>query len=269
MEKRTLNPPRQSVPMFCNNCGEKGHVFKLCTEPVLSCGLALINQPKLPVDTENTQVLMIRRKDSMSFAEFMRGKYDPSNTDYVGLLFANMTLQEQTAIVCEPFDTLWRQLWGDDHSSPEYMYSRDRFAQVDRDAMMRNHLSPFKEPEWGFPKGRRIRTESDLDCAIREFNEETNIPRDAYTILKDIRLDETFMGLNGIRYRHVYFVALLTDPDLVNVHQKMTYMQRREISGIGWKTFDECRAYIRPHHVERTAMVEVLENIIKTYESTP
>ena len=130
-------------------------------------------------------------------------------------------------------------------------------------------MSPFKEPEWGFPKGRRIRTESDLDCAIREFNEETNIPRDAYTILKDIRLDETFMGLNGIRYRHVYFVALLTDPDLVNVHQKMTYMQRREISGIGWKTFDECRGYIRPHHVERTAMVEVLENIIKTYESTP
>jgi 8-oxo-dGTP pyrophosphatase MutT (NUDIX family) len=255
--------------MFCNNCGEKGHVFKLCTEPVLSCGLALINQPKLPVDTENTQVLMIRRKDSMSFAEFMRGKYDPTNTEYVGLLFANMTLQEQTAVVCEPFDSLWRQLWGDDHSSPEYMYSRDRFAQVDRDGMMRNHMSPFKEPEWGFPKGRRIRTESDLDCAIREFNEETNIPRDAYTILKDIRLDETFMGLNGIRYRHVYFVALLTDPDLVNVHQKMTYMQRREISGIGWKTFDECRAYIRPHHVERTAMVEVLENIIKTYESTP
>jgi 8-oxo-dGTP pyrophosphatase MutT (NUDIX family) len=269
MEKRTLTLPRQQVSMFCNNCGEKGHVFKICTEPVLSCGLALINQPNLPVDSSTIQVLMIRRKDSMSFAEFMRGKYDPSDTDYVGLLFANMTLQEQTAVVCEPFDTLWRQLWGDDHSSPEYMYSKERFAQVDRDAMMRTNLSPYKEPEWGFPKGRRIRCETDLECAIREFNEETNVPREAYTILKDIRLEETFEGLNGIRYRHVYFVALLTSPDQVNVHQKMTYMQRREISAIGWKTFPECRGYVRPHHVEREAMIEVLENIVKTYESTP
>jgi 8-oxo-dGTP pyrophosphatase MutT (NUDIX family) len=244
-------------------------MFKFCTDPVLSSGIALINQASLPVDPNTVQVLMIRRKDSMSFAEFMRGKYDPSNMEYVGVLFANMTLQEQTAIVCEPFDNLWRQLWGDDHSSPEYTASRERFAQVDKDAMMRAHMSSFKEPEWGFPKGRRVRCESDIECAVREFNEETNIPRDAYTLLKDIRLEETFMGLNGIRYRHIYFVALLTSPELVNLGQKMTYMQRREISGIGWKTFEECRGYVRPHHVERMNMVEVLENIVKTYESTP
>jgi 8-oxo-dGTP pyrophosphatase MutT (NUDIX family) len=244
-------------------------MFKFCGQPVLSCGVALVNQASLPVDPQTVQVLMIRRKDSMSFAEFMRGKYDPTNTEYVGVLFANMTLQEQTAIVCEPFDNLWRQLWGDDHSSPEYITSKERFAQVDKDDMMRKHLSPFKEPEWGFPKGRRVRCESDIECAVREFNEETNIPRDAYTLLKDILLEETFMGLNGIRYRHLYFVGLLTAPDLVNVGQKMTYMQRREISGIGWKTFDECRGYVRPHHVERMNMLEVMENIVKTYESTP
>jgi hypothetical protein len=85
--------------------------------------------------------------------------------------------------------------------------------------------------------------------------------------LKDIVLEETFMGLNGIQYRHIYFVGLLTAPERVNVGQKMTHMQRREISGIGWKTFDECRGYVRPHHVERMAMLDVLENIVKTYES--
>jgi 8-oxo-dGTP pyrophosphatase MutT (NUDIX family) len=254
--------------MFCNNCGEKGHMFKFCTDPVLSCGIVLVNQASLPVDPHSVRVLMIRRKDSMSFAEFMRGKYDPANREYVGLLFANMTLQEQTAVVCEPFDNLWRQLWGDDHSSPEYLASKERFGQVDRDAMMRAHLSPFKEPEWGFPKGRRVRCESDIECAVREFNEETNIPREAYTLLNGIKLEETFVGLNNIRYRHIYFVALLTKPELVNVGQKMTFMQRREISGIGWKTFEDCRSYVRPHHVERTNMVEMLENIVKTYEST-
>lgn len=268
MEKRTLPIQRTPVPMFCNNCGERGHVFKHCLQPVLSCGIILVNRASIPVDPTTVQVLMIRRKDSMSFAEFMRGKYDPSDEAYVGRLFTNMTLQEQTAVVCEPFDVLWNQLWGDDHSSPEYMFSKDRFARVDRDAAMRNNMSVFKEPEWGFPKGRRVRTETDVECAIREFNEETNVPRDAYTLLKDIVLEETFMGLNGIQYRHIYFVGLLTAPDRVNVGQKMTHMQRREISGIGWKTFDECRGYVRPHHVERMAMLDVLENIVKTYEST-
>lgn len=133
---------------------------------------------------------------------------------------------------------------------------------------MRSHMSAYKEPEWGFPKGRRVRCESDVECAIREFNEETNIPRDAYTIVNNIILEETFVGLNGITYRHLYFVALLTAPELVNLNQKMTYMQRREISGIGWKSFEECRGYIRPHHVQREIMVERLENIVKTYEST-
>lgn len=269
MEKRTPFPPRSQGPMFCNNCGERGHMFKFCTEPVLSCGIALINRPSLPIDLTTAQVLMIRRKDSMSFAEFMRGKYEPADTEYIGRLFANMTLQEQTLIVCEPFDSIWRQLWGDDHLSPEYVSSKEKFAQIDREGMMKVYMSPFKEPEWGFPKGRRVRTETDIECAIREFNEETNVPREAYTLLKDIRLEETFTGLNGIRYRHAYFVALLTAPELVNVNQKMTYMQRREISAIGWKTFEECRGYIRPHHVERVAMVDILENVVKTYESTP
>ncbi len=54
------------------------------------------------------------------------------------------------------------------------------------------------EPEWGFPKGRRIRCESDLDCALREFNEETNIPQDSIHVFKNIVLSETFRGTNDI-----------------------------------------------------------------------
>ena len=52
---------------------------------------------------------MIRRKDSMSFAEFMRGKYDIDNEEYLGRLIQNMTLKEQGLIACEPFESLWKQ----------------------------------------------------------------------------------------------------------------------------------------------------------------
>ena len=234
---------------------------------MLSCGLLLIDSPVLPVSPENIRILMIRRKDSMSFAEFMRGKYDPADEQYVATLIQNMTLKEQAAIASEPFETLWKQLWGDDRASADYAPSREKFNQLDRVRLMRENLSIYTEPEWGFPKGRRMRGETDMACAVREFGEETNVPREAYTVLKNILFEETFMGLNNIRYRHVYFVALLTQPDLVNLNQRFTPMQRREISGIGWKTMSEVEALIRPHHVERLGMLAQVRSALETFAS--
>jgi 8-oxo-dGTP pyrophosphatase MutT (NUDIX family) len=203
----------------------------------------------------------------MSFAEFMRGKYDPADKEYLNRLFGNMTFKEQVAIMTEPFDVLWRLLWGDDRSSSDYMASKEKFGQLNRTELMVHNLSPYQEPEWGFPKGRRVRGESDMDCAVREFMEETNVPREAYTLLKNIVLEETFTGLNNIRYRHVYFVALVKNPELINLTQKFTAMQRREISGIAWKTITECEDLIRPHHIERPGMVRQLKNVLETFET--
>ena len=203
----------------------------------------------------------------MSFAEFMRGKYDPNDEPYVATLIKNMTLKEQAGIACDSFETLWKQLWGDDRTSSDYNPSREKFNQLDRVRLMRENLSVYTEPEWGFPKGRRMRGETDMACAVREFGEETNIPREAYTILKNILFEETFVGLNNVRYRHVYFVALLTNPELVNLTQRYTPMQRREISGLAWKTLAEAEALIRPHHVERMGMLTQLRSTIETFAS--
>jgi 8-oxo-dGTP pyrophosphatase MutT (NUDIX family) len=210
---------------------------------------------------------MIRRKDSMSFAEFIRGKYDPTDIDYISVLVKNMTLKEQANIASESFETLWKQLWGDDRMSADFPPSRERFNQLDRVKLMRDNLSEYTEPEWGFPKGRRMRGESDLACAVREFAEETNILRDSYVVLKNIVLEETFVGLNHVQYRHLYFVALLKNPDSVNLAQRFTPMQRREISGIAWKTMDEAEALIRPHHIERMGMLDQLRSAIETFEA--
>jgi 8-oxo-dGTP pyrophosphatase MutT (NUDIX family) len=226
-----------------------------------------MDQAQLPVNPEATRVLMIRRKDSMSFAEFLRGKYDPTNVPYVGTLVKNMTLKEQVSIATEPFETLWKNLWGDDRSSSDFQTSKERFNSLDRMALMKDNLSEYTEPEWGFPKGRRMRGETDLACAVREFTEETNVPRDAYVLLNNIILEETFTGLNGVRYKHIYYVALLKVPELVNLTQKFTPMQRREISGIAWKTMGEATSLIRPHHVERRAMLGYLMSILETFET--
>ncbi len=47
--------------------------------------------------------------------------------------------------------------------------------------LMEETNTSWIEPEWGFPKGRRNNQETDLDCALREFKEETEyLQNDCY-----------------------------------------------------------------------------------------
>jgi ADP-ribose pyrophosphatase YjhB (NUDIX family) len=199
-------------------------------------------------------------------------------------MLKQMTEKEKEGLTRGDFFALWKELWGDAFLINKYkmeeMVSREKFNQLVHGIHLKNDFytlsmlvdesKPFEtwtEPEWGFPKGRRIRAETDVECAIREFNEETNIPREAYTLLRNVVLEETFTGLNGIEYRHVYFVGLLNPGGTIDLTQRFTYMQRREISAIGWKTLIQCSAFVRPHHLERQKMLNTLKTIVETYES--
>ena len=254
--------------MYCNNCGDKGHVFRSCPDPVISCGILFLRgiyEPLvLPVDPKTVSILMVRRKDSMSYMEFIRGKYELSDISYIKRQLSNMTELEQRLIVQEKFETLWTRLWGNsrDTESPEFENSRNKFNSLDRKRLVVESPTPFNEPEWGFPKGRRNRGETDIECAQREFLEETNIPNEAYTIREDLTFSETFKAINNITYKHIYFVAILKDSKLIHLEQKLTPVQRREVSSVGWKTLAECKNVTRPHYVERKKMITEVERII-------
>lgn len=258
--------------MFCNNCGKRGHAFRDCADPVLSCGLILVrnkespNTPaRPPFRPEQIEMLMVRRRDSMSYAEFIRGKYDPTNTPYLHKLLENMTVQERERLVSTPFDTLWDRLWAhQDRHGSDYHIAKQKFEAMD----VRNHLcltsSPYNEPEWGFPKGRRMRCETDVMCAEREFFEETNIDKDAYILVDQIVFKENFTGTNGIDYEHKYALALQNKP--IDIHRKFTALQHREISAIGWRSIVDCAAITRPHYVGRNAMLISIVKLLQTIE---
>lgn len=206
---------------------------------------------------------MIRRKDSMAYAEFMRGKYNPGDTAYVRRLLENMTVPELNGLKHTPFETLWGKLWlhADKHEH-EYQAAADKCAAVAR--LIAAAKSPYPEPEWGFPKGRRYRCETDQQCAEREFFEETNIPRDGYILVKDVVFTETFLGTNGIPYEHRYFLAL--PRRMIEISPRLTVTQKREISAIGWMTLEQCRAHTRPHYTERLSMLDQLGSFVASVE---
>jgi ADP-ribose pyrophosphatase YjhB (NUDIX family) len=249
--------------MYCNNCGKKGHVFKICRDPIISCGLILINKSKLPIE-DSLELLMVKRKDSMAYTEFLRGKYTIEDTEYIRKLLSNMTSEEQIKISSNSFEFLWNSHWGDHTGhSREYESSSKKFNELNFKELLKD-ISSFIESEWGFPKGRRIHKETDLDCAIREFSEETNIPRTSYTICSNLILKETFIGTNGIPYSHIYFVALKTSDIILS---SLNSMQEREISAISWKSLQECHSLTRPHYSQRKEMLNSLERIVNTFNT--
>jgi 8-oxo-dGTP pyrophosphatase MutT (NUDIX family) len=201
----------------------------------------------------------------MSYTEFMRGKYDPTDHPYVLRLLQNMTFSELEALRSQSFEMLWSRMWNHaDKHEHEMPFAKEKFMSVSH--LLNSANSDYSEPEWGFPKGRRYRCESDVQCAQREFFEETNIPRSAYILVKDVEFRETFLGTNGIPYEHKYFLAILTQPSQFNLHQKFTCIQKREISAIGWKTMRDCMMLTRPHYTGREEMLLDFSSFVGTVE---
>jgi hypothetical protein len=66
---------------------------------------------------DSIQFLLIQRKDSLSFVEFIRGKYNSHENEYIGLLLRGMTQKEHDLLLTKSFDELWNGVWGENSTS--------------------------------------------------------------------------------------------------------------------------------------------------------
>jgi 8-oxo-dGTP pyrophosphatase MutT (NUDIX family) len=103
----------------CNNCGKFGHTFNKCKMPITSFGVIIF---RIRPDSGQREYLMIRRKDTLGYVDFLRGKYQVRENDvnrqYILNMFKQMTRTEKERIRTLPFDVLWNELWSSSSSSP-------------------------------------------------------------------------------------------------------------------------------------------------------
>jgi len=168
---------------ICNNCSKYGHQYHQCKLPIISYGVVVFSN--------DIKYLMIRRKDSFGYIDFIRGKYSPYNIEQIDGIIDQMSNNEKERILTEPFDKLWRALWCenvDNNYRNEEISSMKKFEIITNGVIVNNETINLKnlveksktnwnETEWEFPKGRKNFHEKDLDCALREFEEETGISK--------------------------------------------------------------------------------------------
>jgi 8-oxo-dGTP pyrophosphatase MutT (NUDIX family) len=261
-----------NINNFCNNCGIKGHIFYQCKQPITSVGIIVYRLN----DAGIREYLLIRRKDSIGYVEFMRGKYNIYSKLYLTNIISEMTMEEKERVLTNDFDTLWKNLWGEDINTQyrgEEKISREKFESLmygittnDSDysleSLIKESTSQWLETEWGFPKGRHNNQEKDLLCALREFEEETGYSRLAINIIQNlVPFEEIFTGSNYKSYKHKYYVAFMEKND----ESRMTY-QDTEVSKLDWKPFDESIALIRSYNLEKKEVLTRVETMLNTYK---
>lgn len=297
--------------VFCMNCGKKGHLTKKCNYPIISLGIVTMHIEGISISFnmilnmckriqhqylfENDEIqelkrmyeslknlkvgdldqmikyLMIRRRNSLSYVDFIRGKYDLDDYEYIYNTLLMMTLEEQDKLLTSTFEELWSDLWAiplqSIHYNNEFMESKQKFQKLKDGYMIHKceiqfpinfkkilsertiHMM-YEEAEWGFPKGRRNINEKNIECAKREFQEETGLEEREYQIINISPLEEIYLGSNHIRYKHIYYFAQMMENKKMEVDKKNAY-QKSEVGDIRWVTFEEGFKLIRDYHKEK------------------
>lgn len=193
----------------------------------------------------NPQILLVKKRVSYCYADFVQGKYDPTNTEELKNLLNNMTVDEKICISSLDFTAMWYRIWMDFIPKYTNFYAvKNKFEmcfKADGGVRIKSLIqnSASVQPLWEIPKGRKdTLDEPEISCAVREFQEETGLKKAQYKIIPDVYRDICVMD-RGVRYRGRYYIAVARDE--LNLASGFSNSQIEEISECRWMSLNEIR----------------------------
>jgi 8-oxo-dGTP pyrophosphatase MutT (NUDIX family) len=159
---------------------------------------------------------IVQRRDTIAYINFIRSQLSSKEiAKYVRL----MTSREQQRCIYayrnNDFSFVWNDLWVahskiyyDEKEKSEFIFMKNMNRWIEEFEYCQEH-NICNTLTWGFPKGRKFRNETELECALREFEEETTIPRSKISLWNSPPCEEIYFGTNGLPYRTIYFPAYI------------------------------------------------------------
>ena len=247
--------------MNCKNCFKFGHTFYNCMKPIRSYGVILYR-----MENDKKKYLMICRKHTYGLSSIIRGKYASSNIEKIRTHVDGMTNKEKEMVMNESFENLWDYFWCgmlSNRQNNEKVHSKLKF-NTNRETiieLIQNSKTNWECAEWEFPKGRMQQNETEIECALREFEEETHISKNNINLIYNLcPLEEFYTSTNDKMYKITYFLS-----QLKNEEPNLLSFQEEEVSKMEWKDLDECLESIRPCNKEKKNLIRSLEEILNTY----
>lgn len=216
------------------------------------------------------KIILVQRRNTIGFIEFIRGKYDVKNQEYIIKLFNMMTFDEKRLLrEHDNFDTI-RTIIGlrrECHYKNEYDDAKNKFIELRNNPegnlifkLLDKSQTRWNSPEWGIPKGRKNHKEFEIDCAIREFTEETGIKAKHIDIYRNVKpLEEVYKGINGVIYKHIYYLASIKDTEEAKINIELIEkggMINHEVSNVRLFGLGECHKIIRPYYISKLNVIK-------------
>ncbi|KAG7895366.1 hypothetical protein KL936_000074 [Ogataea polymorpha] len=181
----------------------------------------------------------------------------------VNELLPPMKMKQFTAKIIAQCPVVWR--WGDSQDALAQFGKYKSSIPVRGCAVLNQKLDKVllvkgvESSSWGFPRGKISKDETDLDCALRELEEETGFDGREY-IDEDEYIERTIQGKN---YK-IYILAGV--PESTKFEPRV----RNEISAIAWKDIKSLSKQGKNNLFLVSSMMKQLQNFInkKKYQQT-
>jgi len=225
-----------------------------------SAGIALFRKVG-----DQTEIVFVKKRYTYMFSLFVLGAYEYRDDKRLLYMFSRMMTEEKIMILKLNFDLLWNHIWMIDVNNPKfqkkkicnvefYKRKKNKFDQMinDNGKYLRKIINESKNSPliWEIPKGRIVENENLIECAVREFEEETGIKKKSYTLLPVKPIVMTYRDGN-FHYKYYYFLAksneteenLKRDPSIkINLRMNFNNIdQISELVDIKWLSLEQIK----------------------------
>jgi hypothetical protein len=171
----------------CSNCGKTNHSINNCNEPITSVGIICfkLNETVYKIFTKHIQqisyydvdniilnnidkfnkynscieFLLVKRRNSLNYIDFIRGKYDIVDIPQILKICSYMSKDEVEMIQTKDFNYLWNNLWLKNAHKKKYLeemkQSKIKFNHLKITGVLDKISTIYESTEWEIPKGKK------------------------------------------------------------------------------------------------------------------